>query len=483
MNRPVVLLSLAIVFLAAWQDCPGQIEVPKSTTQPQGIGPATTQPEPEDPLRVAEIRAKAEELFFHMKRKDFARAVEHFDEKMMKDLPPDVLSGKWKDQTTQYGPLLKYSFAQKDKWRAYDIIIINCEFAKADFDAEVLIDKDNKISGLFFTVLYQKPSYDVPERYREQEVEFGDPAWALPGTLTLPAGKGPFPVVVLIHGLGAHDRDESLGPNKPFRDLASGLAARGVGVFRYVKRTRQHPQKVNIVSAMLEKIREIGFAFQEETILDAVEAVFFLRRMEGQVDGDSIFLLGHSMGGALLPRICMEVGGLKGLIVMSGPTRALEDVILSHEQYLVSVDGKVTADEKKRIDELKVKVARVKDPELPRTTPNTDLPMDLSYHYWMDIRGYKPAEMAKQLNYPMFVLQGGKDFQVSDKDFEGWKKELAQRKDVQFKLYPGLNHLFMKASDKPLEDYYNRPGNVELQVIEDIAKWIKKVRGNYFSGQ
>src|SRR5207247_4710825 len=60
--------------------------------------------------------------------------------------------------------------------------------------------------------------------------------WELPATLTMPKGDGPFPAVVLVHGSGPHDRDESIGPNKPFRDLAGGLASRGIAVLRSEER-------------------------------------------------------------------------------------------------------------------------------------------------------------------------------------------------------------------------------------------------------
>src|SRR6185437_11029464 len=62
-------------------------------------------------------------------------------------------------------------------------------------------------------------------------------AGPLPGTLTVPAGDGPFPAVLLIAGSGPNDRDETIGPNKPFADLARALAMHGIASLRYDKRT------------------------------------------------------------------------------------------------------------------------------------------------------------------------------------------------------------------------------------------------------
>src|SRR5690606_37219939 len=78
--------------------------------------------------------------------------------------------------------------------------------------------------------------------FSEQELSIGEGDAALPATLALPAGEGPFPAVVLVHGSGPHDRNETVGPNRPFLDIARGLAAQGVAVLRYEKRSKAHPE-------------------------------------------------------------------------------------------------------------------------------------------------------------------------------------------------------------------------------------------------
>ncbi len=93
-------------------------------------------------------------------------------------------------------------------------------------------------------VPYAPPDYAVAGAYTEREVTVGSGEWALPGTLTMPAGPGRFPAVVLVHGSGPNDRDETFGPNKTFKDLALGLASRGVAVLRYDKRTKVYGAKI-----------------------------------------------------------------------------------------------------------------------------------------------------------------------------------------------------------------------------------------------
>ncbi|UCD28542.1 MAG: alpha/beta fold hydrolase [Planctomycetota bacterium] len=472
-KHTIMLFGVTIIFASVLHSY-----AQTSATAP-ATGPSTSQPatQPSDPFRQDRLVGRAQELFNNMIGGDFNKAVVHFDKTMNKDLPPITLAEKWKEHTTKFGVLKDRRDVRLDKWREYDIVIINCEFAKADFNAEILFDSRDQISGLFFTLIYQKPDYVDRSKFREEEIEFGkSSALALPGTLSLPVGKGPFPVVVLVHGLGPHDRDQTIGSNKPLRDFAHGLASKGIATLRYVKRTKQYPDKVADLSAVMERLGQKGFTVKEETLDDVKEAVFYVRH-RSEINGNKVFILGHSMGGTLLPRIANEMWGLGGLIIAAGPTRPLEDVILAQETYLTSLDGKVTEEEKKKLDALKAQVARVKDPNLEAATPAEDLPYNLTAVYWMDLRAYQAAETAKNLYCPILVLQGGKDFQITKEDFEGWKKALSHREDVQFNSYPRLNHLFMDSEAKEVSDYYTKAGNVDRQVIEDIAGWIKNQMG------
>ena len=224
----------------------------------------------------------------------------------------------------------------------------------------------------------------------------GTGKWSLPGTLTLPRGKGPFPAVVLLHGSGPNDRDETIGPNKPFRDLAWGLASRGIAVLRYEKRTKQHRAEI---AAMVDKL-----TVEEETVMDALAAVSLLRNTP-EIDKSRIFVLGHSLGGMLIPRIGLRDRDIAGFVIMAGSSRPFEDILYEQYEYIFNLDNKLTDYEKKHLKQVKVQVEMVKSSKLTKDTSSTLLPLGIPASYWLDLRNYDPAKEAVKLTGPILILQ------------------------------------------------------------------------------
>jgi dienelactone hydrolase len=423
------------------------------------------------------LTVKARALLAAMEKGDFNQAVSDFDETMLRLSGPEKLEPMWKSQLpAQLGAFKKQGAARRDRLQGYEIVLITCEFEKATLDARVVFDKAGKIAGLGFVptappVKYEPPAYADPAKFEETEVTVGSGEWALPGTLTVPKGEGTFPALVLVHGSGSNNRDEELGPNKPFKDLAWGLASRGIAVFRYDKRNKVYGAKI-----LADPKREATMTVKDETIDDALAAATLLKKTT-KIDGKRIFILGHSLGGFLLPRIALAAVPLEiaGFISMAGLTRPLEETILRQTEYLYALTGAALSDEnKKKLENIKTVVAKVK----ALTDADKDSTVKLlgaMPAYWLDLRGYNPPELAKSVKKPMLFLQGGRDYQVQTADLDNWKAALGTRKDVDFHLYPKLNHLFYAGEGilMPLE-YLQKHGSVAEEVVTDIADWIGK---------
>lgn len=312
---------------------------------------------------------------------------------------------------------------------------------------------------------YHPPDYVTPASFREQRVTVGaETEWALPATLTLPAGKGPFPAVVLVHGSGPNDRDETVGSNKPFQDLAGGLASQGIAVLRYDKRTFAHRGNAAALPNLTVK---------EETVDDALTAVALLRHTP-EIDPKRIFVLGHSLGGMLVPRIGQaDRSDIAGFIVFAGATRPLEDEWVRQYEYIYGLDGQITPKEQAEIDEYKRQATRIKQLTAADAS-RKELLLLIPPSYWLDLKGYVPPTAALRLKQPLLILQGERDYNVTMDAFRDWQTALANRTNTSFKSYPKLDHLFLEGTGPASPTDYLKPRNIPKYVVDDIAAWIKK---------
>ena len=287
---------------------------------------------------------------------EYAAVAATFDEKVRALLNEDRLRAAWESVVAQAGAFRSVGEAQVGTKGDFTIVVFPAAFERASANIQIVVNPAGQIAGLNIrpgapAEAFTDASYVDRTKFTEREVTIDAGGWPLPGTLALPNGNGPFPAVVLVHGSGPSDRDETIGPNKPLRDLALGLASRAIATLRYEKRTRQHGPKVASLTQ---------FTVKEETIDDAVAAARMLRKTEG-IDPARVFALGHSLGGMLAPRIATAGGGdIRGLIIMAGAVRSLEQSIVDQFRYLAMADGVVSPEEHKQIDEFQQLVELVK---------------------------------------------------------------------------------------------------------------------------
>lgn len=349
------------------------------------------------------------------------------------------------------------------------VVTSTLAFNMMALDARIVIQADGQISGFRLVpaaaaVASEPAPLGDNATFVESEFAVGEGERTLPGTLTLPRGEGPFPVIVLVHGSGPHDRDETIGPNKPFRDLAHGLAEHGIAVLRYEKRTKARPG--DFVSG--------DFTVDEEVTDDAVAAVAQLRG-DARIDPSRVFVAGHSLGAMMGPRIARHAPELAGLILLAPPARPLQDIVVEQVNYLAARDGQVSDEERAGIEDITAKAAAVAT--LDATAPAAGNLLGLPARYWMDLRDYDPVAVAQTVPQPILLVQGGRDYQVTrEGDFVRWEAAFDDAPRVQFALYPALNHLLIAGEGAPDPEEYAVEGRVDAKVIEDIATFVGAAR-------
>jgi len=302
----------------------------------------------------------------------------------------------------------------------------------------------------------------APPPCEERDVQVPAGADSLPGTLCVPRAAGPVPVVVLTHGSGPNDRDETIGPNKPFRDIAYGLAARGIASLRYDKRTFARRGAIDLAT----------FTVEQEVIADAVAAVGFARAQPG-IDAGRTFLLGHSLGGTLAPLIAERLGpALRGVILLAPGARPLDSVIVEQTAFRMRVAGQPDSAIAARAAELAQAFARVRS----GAAADSEVVLGATAHYWRDLFAKAPLDVLRALPVPVLVLQGGKDYQVTRADYERVQAALAGKAPgLGLAIWlPDLNHLFMRVAGASTGAEYGRPGTVDGEVVTQIVRWIKE---------
>ena len=296
--------------------------------------------------------------------------------------------------------------------------------------------------------------------------------YPLKGCLTLPSDvSDPVPAVVFVHGSGSSNMDEKVGKLTPFRDLAHGLAAQGIASLRYDKRTYAHALK-------LLRDRSLTVTVKEETVEDAILATELLRG-DPRIDPANIFVIGHSMGAMLAPRIDKEGGNYRGLILLAGTPRRLEEVIIEqNNEVLAEMKGLLRRLVEKQIRKLNDAfegLYEMSDEEAKKKKMGGGVTL-----YYFKEMGEPPVEAyLKSLEKPILVMQGGKDFQVrADTDFRMYKEILADHSNATFILYENLNHAFVPSvygSISKAKQEYAKEQHIGENVIADIARWIAQV--------
>ena len=427
-------------------------------------------------LAESDLKAQAEADCDALLAGDYAAVAARFDENMAAVLDADGLEQSWSAVAPLLGEYLGRGEAELVAQDGYTVAVLQARFANSNLKVQIAYDDAGRIGGMQMQPVAPETSDVAEETGPWTEVELtveADPAYPLGATLCLPEGGDAAlpPVVVLVQGSGSSDRNEAILQNAPFKDIAHGLAELGVATLRYDKRTFIYPECAGDTGLDIDIRGEM---------LDDVNAAIALLRDDGRVDGSRIFVLGHSLGGMMVPAIAAENPDLAGVISMAGSLRRLWEIVYDQNQEAIAAYNEVELPEAQRAV-LNAQVAQIEaDMEVFRSgidglSADATL-LGVPVRYWRSLEEYAGEHFIDAIDLPLLILQGDADFQVyADVDYPLWQEALAGRENVTFCLYEDLNHLMMPTQGLRDTTEYVTPSHVREDVIADIADFVNGI--------
>ena len=330
------------------------------------------------------------------------------------------------------------------------------DFEKIKLDAKITFNENGKIIGFFFT-----PHKEFKKANSlGKDLNIGSGNVDLKGTILIPENDNFKKLVLFVHGSGPQDRDETIYENKPFKDIAESLYAKGIASYRFDKRTLTNPESFNVKSTI------------DDEVTDDILAIINYFKEDKRFKDYEIILLGHSLGANLMARIANKSKQISKIILMAGNARPLEVLIREQYDYLYKLNP--SSELLEVANKIREQITFLNSKDFNVYSSKDKLPFNLSGYYWQSVLDYNPLKEIKKVKTPILFLQGERDYQVTMKDFKLWKSTMKNNNKATFISYPKLNHLFMSGEDNSAPKEYLIKGNVEPIVIADIYNFVNK---------
>ncbi len=293
---------------------------------------------------------------------------------------------------------------------------------------------------------------------------FKSKEYNLSASLKLPINIKKVPCVIFLNGSGPIDKDGTVGPNKIALDITTALAKNGIATFVYDKRTVNYAKEI--------KAKYDSFTVIDEYVDDAIAAIEFVGNIKG-VDAKNIFLIGHSQGANIIPFIYNKRKTIKGIVLLAGTAKPMEELVLSQFKYLLSLDSsnKII---KAQYAKMQNKMYWLTQVYSGKYLPYDSLPLNLPSKYWVSLKATSVGSYLPLVKCPVLLLQGNRDYQVNPNEFKNLSSLYPYQQKKQTFLLDSLNHFFIAGTGTPGPLEYSFPKHVSPIVAEKIEAFILK---------
>ncbi len=416
------------------------------------------------------VIARSNKVFDWFQQEKFDSVYSLFDAEMKRKLDVSKIEGAWEQFIMMYGNVTSSDELRVEEIKSHFVTKRSVKLEKGKITLSVNFDSLAQVAGLFISpgeIPYTPAEYVNAELFTELRIEYGGILVKNSGRLSIPKSTTPMPVVIIVPGSGGIDKDCSIGPNKIYKDLAWGLASKGIAAFRYDKKTHHYLNK------LLEddSLGKEPFTVENEYLQDLEEIISAIAARK-EINPNQTYILGHSQGGYLIPMLNKKFKNIAGYISMAGTLREIPSLAIEQIEY-INGSQKLASKDSGAMADLKEKMQNSTRARIHSMTSNAQVMGPYTVDYWKYLAAYHPEELALKINKPLYVLQGERDYQVKMLDFDIWKKTMQNKKQVSFKSYPTLNHLFIDGKGPSMPKEYTQAGNMSEEVVNDIVNWLK----------
>ena len=297
------------------------------------------------------------------------------------------------------------------------------------------------------------------------------------------------PILVMITGSGAQDRNEELFEHKPFLVISDDLAKKGIATLRLDDRGVGESEKGN------ENATTADFA------TDINSAVNYLAK-EGY---ENIGLIGHSEGGLIAPMVADANKKVKFMVLLAGPGILIEDLMIQQITDLAKTSGsdeKSVAEKVASSRKIFTYVKEYKGKDLRndlkqmviadlKKLPPTEMPPEqieavaeqqtkrVSEKWFQYFLKFNPDIYLSKVKIPVLAINGSLDMQVSAKEnLAGIKKSFTKAANKNFEIVEmnGLNHLLQTANTGSPAEYAEIEETISPKVLDKISSWILSLK-------